>query len=92
MIRTEPGAMYRVTIAFRQEYNAYNCKAGVEKGDGNDEESEYGDYEGYGEKIDEDDDFGSVIIIIIRQITDGMIKTIHVHHHFIPTSAGLAET
>lgn len=57
MIRTEPGAMYRVTIAFRQEYNAYNCKTGEEKvGDG-EEESEYGDDEGYGEKIDEDDDF-----------------------------------
>jgi len=54
MIRTEPGAMYRVTIAFRQEYNAFNCKAATADGD---DENEYGYYEGYGEKIDEDDDF-----------------------------------
>lgn len=55
MIRTEPGAMYRVTIAFRQEYNAYNCKAGEGKVTNSDYESD--EYEGYGEKIDEDDDF-----------------------------------
>jgi len=53
LIKTEPGAMYRVTIAFRQEYNAYNCKAGDEETD----DAEYDDYDGYGEKIDEDDDF-----------------------------------
>ncbi len=52
MIRTEPGAMYRVTIAFRREYNAYNCKANDEKTE-NDGETE----DSYGEKIDEDDDF-----------------------------------
>ncbi|RZK20421.1 MAG: hypothetical protein EOO86_04475 [Pedobacter sp.] len=56
MIRTEPGAMYRVTIAFRQEYNAYNCKANDEKADG-DGEGYYDEEGGYGEKIDEDDDF-----------------------------------
>lgn len=57
MIRTEPGAMYRVTIAFRREYNAYNCKANDEKEESDGEDSYYGENEGYGEKIDEDDDF-----------------------------------
>jgi uncharacterized protein YfaS (alpha-2-macroglobulin family) len=55
LIKTEPGAMYRVTIGFRREYNAFDCKAS-EKGDNtdNDENNDY-----YGEKIDEDDDFWS---------------------------------
>lgn len=52
IIRTEPGAMYRITIGFRQEYNVYKCpEAEAPEGDdGN-------DYSGYGEKIDEDDEF-----------------------------------
>lgn len=53
IIRTEPGAMYRITIGFRQEYNVYKC-AEVEASE-NDGESGYG--YGYGEKIDEDDEF-----------------------------------
>jgi len=59
LIRTEPGAIYRVTIGFRQAYNVYDCKetSGKNTGDGdyNDYEGDYGG--GYGEKIDEDDEF-----------------------------------
>ena len=28
LLRTEPGAIYRVIIGFRKEYSLYNCKAG----------------------------------------------------------------
>ncbi len=56
MIRTEPGAMYRVTIGFRREYNAYECKANDEKAEEG-EDSYYGQNEGLGDNIDEDDDF-----------------------------------
>lgn len=52
IIRTEPGAMYRITIGFRQEYNVYKCIE-AENADGEDDN----DYNGYGEKIDEDDEF-----------------------------------
>ena len=58
LIKTEPGAMYRVTIGFRKEYNVYECTtSGAENGEETD--SEEGDYYGggYGQKIDEDDDF-----------------------------------
>jgi uncharacterized protein YfaS (alpha-2-macroglobulin family) len=52
IIRTEPGAMYRVTIGFRHEYNVYKCaQTDASEGDGD------SDYNGYGEKIDEDDEF-----------------------------------
>lgn len=60
LLKTEPGAMYRITISFRQAYNIYKCtddggtKAGDnEAGDGIGED----EYDYYGEKIDEDDDF-----------------------------------
>ncbi|WP_316788443.1 alpha-2-macroglobulin family protein [Pedobacter frigoris] len=53
LIKTEPGAMYRITIGFRQEYNVFKC-ADITASDNSDSEDEYG---GYGEKIDEDDDF-----------------------------------
>eukprot|EP01136_Pigoraptor_vietnamica_P026139 Opistho-1_new@80868 len=55
LIKTEPGAMYRVTIGFRQSYNVYNCNAETVANNQGDEDEE--SYEGYGEKIDEDDDF-----------------------------------
>ncbi len=51
IIRTEPGAMYRVTIGFRKAYNVYQCK----EIDSTATEEESGNR--YGEKIDEDDDF-----------------------------------
>ncbi len=58
LIKTEPGAMYRVSIMFKQAYSVYSCTqasaADTEEGDG-----EYDGYDGYdyGQKIDEDDDF-----------------------------------
>ena len=60
MIRTEPGAIYRVVIGFRKEYSLYNCNipgAGVKKGE--DDGDEYGgDYSNNSGKVnDEDDDF-----------------------------------
>jgi uncharacterized protein YfaS (alpha-2-macroglobulin family) len=57
IIRAEPGAMYRVTIGFRQQYNVFKCVE-QKNDDGSLATSEDGDeYNGYGEKIDEDDDF-----------------------------------
>lgn len=53
LIKTEPGAMYRITIGFRNEYNVFKC-AEVTNEDGSSDED---DYRGYGEKIDEDDEF-----------------------------------
>jgi uncharacterized protein YfaS (alpha-2-macroglobulin family) len=54
LIRTEPGAMYRVTIGFRQTYNVFDCKeATADAVTANDNE----DYDSYGESIDEDDEF-----------------------------------
>lgn len=55
LIRTEPGAMYRVTIGFRQAYNVYACKENTESTDGDNEDNE--EYNSYGQKIDEDDAF-----------------------------------
>lgn len=52
IIRTEPGAMYRVTIGFRHTYNVYKCAEVNEAAEGDGD-----DYERYGEKIDEDDEF-----------------------------------
>lgn len=52
LIRTEPGAMYRVAIGFRQDYHVYECeKTSDASGEANDE------YNGYREDIDEDDEF-----------------------------------
>jgi uncharacterized protein YfaS (alpha-2-macroglobulin family)/uncharacterized protein YxeA len=53
LIKAEPGAMYRVTIGFRQSYNVFACaEDDTETATSSDEE-----YGSYGEKIDEDDDF-----------------------------------
>ncbi|PTS91529.1 hypothetical protein DBR11_28810 [Pedobacter sp. HMWF019] len=61
MIRTEPGAMYRVTIGFRKAYNVYSCAASADKeetdSESMDEDENANEY--YGEKIDEDDAFWS---------------------------------
>jgi uncharacterized protein YfaS (alpha-2-macroglobulin family) len=60
LLRTEPGAIYRIIIGFRKEYSLYNCKAGGPVTKNNDEY----DSEGYGNGgsntgtiSDEDDDF-----------------------------------
>lgn len=60
LIRTEPGAIYRVTIGFRKAYSLMGCAAkedDTKKTEEQSEEEYYGD--SYGEKIDEDDDFWS---------------------------------
>ncbi|WP_432326982.1 MG2 domain-containing protein [Mucilaginibacter sp. P25] len=63
MIRTEPGAIYRVVIGFRRSYSLFNCKVysgKVQKDNGDDEEGGYygGDYSDNASKVsDEDDDF-----------------------------------
>ena len=62
LLRTEPGAIYRVIIGFRKEYSLYNCSAGAVPPKKNDDE-----YEGGGENSDrntatvsdDDDDFWS---------------------------------
>lgn len=52
-LKTEPGAIYRVTIGFRPEYSLYDCS---KKAKGSNDEDEEG-YEGYEMGIDEDDAF-----------------------------------
>lgn len=51
LIKTEPGAMYRVTIGFRQRYNVFRCADSGPVGD------EQNDNAWPGEAIDEEDDF-----------------------------------
>ncbi|MEJ7559428.1 MAG: MG2 domain-containing protein [Pedobacter sp.] len=53
LIKAEPGAMYRVTIGFRQAYNVFACAESETVATSETDD----DYNGYGEKIDEDDDF-----------------------------------
>lgn len=55
IIKAEPGAMYRVTISFRPQYNLLSCAVGDNPVEGDNEEDENSNY--YGQKIDEDDDF-----------------------------------
>ena len=61
LLRTEPGAIYRVIIGFRKDYSIFNCKAGavVLKGNSNEEGDEGGEYSGRNSATvsDEDDDF-----------------------------------
>jgi len=56
MLRTEPGAIYRVTIGFRKSYSLQTCVAKDDKAAATNEEEE-GEREYYGDKIDEDDGF-----------------------------------
>ncbi len=59
LMRTEPGAIYRVIIGFRKNYSLYNCKAGnAAKVKADDSDEEEGDEEGNsGTVSDEDDSF-----------------------------------
>ncbi|WP_461790652.1 alpha-2-macroglobulin family protein [Pedobacter sp.] len=58
LIKTEPGAIYRVSIMFKQSYSLFNCTARSTNEEVNDaDEEEDGDRYDYGEKLDEDDDF-----------------------------------
>ncbi|MCJ8209764.1 MG2 domain-containing protein [Mucilaginibacter sp. RS28] len=62
LIRTEPGAIYRVIIGFRKEYSLYNCTTGGPVKSANNEEEDYYDGENTssgGSVSDEDDDFWS---------------------------------
>jgi len=64
LIRTEPGAMYRVTIGFRPEYSLYGCSGETGSGENEEEGDEwydyyYDDYYG-GQWSDEDDEFWSL--------------------------------
>lgn len=60
LIKTEPGAIYRVVIGFRKEYSLYNCAVGstvLKSNDNTDEEYEGEDNSGGNKVSDEDDDF-----------------------------------
>ncbi|GAB2699208.1 MG2 domain-containing protein [Mucilaginibacter koreensis] len=62
LVRTEPGAIYRVMIGFRKEYSLFNCKTNkvfsAKEGNDGDEGYDEGDSEeSSGSGIDEDDDF-----------------------------------
>ena len=64
LLKTEPGAMYRIIIGFRKEYALYNCQTGL-KGKSIDEKSPENEADNddgssssnYGEKVDEHDTF-----------------------------------
>jgi alpha-2-macroglobulin len=56
LIKTEPGAMYRVTIMFKQAYAVYSCSSAKTNEQNHDEEN-YDEDGYYGQKIDEDDEF-----------------------------------
>jgi len=60
LIRTEPGAIYRVIIGFRKEYSLFNCKVGgatVSKNNSSDGDEEDGGSDNSSAGIDEDDAF-----------------------------------
>ena len=56
LIRTEPGAIYRIMIGFRPAYSVYTCKELLHN-NGNSEGDEDAEEYSYGRKIDEDDTF-----------------------------------
>jgi uncharacterized protein YfaS (alpha-2-macroglobulin family) len=61
LLRTEPGAIYRVTIGFRKSYSLLGCSStesenSTNSGEAESDEEYYGGYYG-NEKVDEDDDF-----------------------------------
>ncbi len=58
LLKTEPGAIYRIRIGFRQEYSIYTCTNGLN------EDADADDYDDYGyytssRSLDEDDEFWS---------------------------------
>jgi uncharacterized protein YfaS (alpha-2-macroglobulin family) len=57
-IKTEPGAIYRVSIGFRPEYSLYTCTNGIgsKKSSDDDNEEDYY-YDRSDNNIDDDDDF-----------------------------------
>ncbi|HVW94974.1 MAG TPA: MG2 domain-containing protein [Mucilaginibacter sp.] len=63
LLRTEPGAIYRVIIGFRKEYSIYNCSGGSARKGTNDDDYYGGESNAFGANTgtisDEDDDFWS---------------------------------
>ncbi len=57
-LKTEQGAIYRVTIGFRPEYSLYQSVDTTKNGDGDEEEEGRGDYDTYaGNGVDDDEAF-----------------------------------
>jgi alpha-2-macroglobulin len=61
-LKTEPGAIYRVTIGFRPQYSLYRSTDTLSQAAGNEEEEEEEEYYGYGDDseeqgVDEDEAF-----------------------------------
>ena len=62
LVRTEPGAIYRVVIGFRKEYSLYNCTVGASgtlkaNNEDNEYDGDYSDRDNTNKVSDEDDDF-----------------------------------
>ncbi|MBK7559813.1 MAG: hypothetical protein IPI54_16985 [Chitinophagaceae bacterium] len=59
-LKTEQGAIYKVTIGFRPEYSLYTSTDTTAKTDNEESEDDYSDYDDYGKNgVDEDDAFWS---------------------------------
>ncbi|HEY5406285.1 MAG TPA: MG2 domain-containing protein [Ginsengibacter sp.] len=58
-LKTEPGAIYRVTIGFRPDYSLYTCHHADSSTNKDDEEGDYNDYEDDGQQntVDDNDEF-----------------------------------
>ncbi|MGH2563802.1 MAG: MG2 domain-containing protein, partial [Ginsengibacter sp.] len=57
-LKTEPGAIYRVTIGFRPDYSLYTCHTSDSTSDKNDDEDYYEeDYSNSQNNVDDDDEF-----------------------------------
>ena len=57
-LKTEPGAIYRVTIGFRPDYSLYTCHSSDSSSNNDDEEDYYDeDYSSSQVAVDDDDDF-----------------------------------
>lgn len=62
LIKTEPGAIYRITIGFRPEYSLYNCTGETGSGEQQEDDEEwyddyyYDDYYYYGSSWSDEDD------------------------------------
>ncbi len=59
LIRTEPGAIYRITIGYRPSYSVYSCKSKPSDAENENEDNEDEYDEGSPTGIDEDDEFWS---------------------------------
>lgn len=56
-IKTEPGAIYRISMGFRPEYSLYTCNSSPDKNNTDVNEGDEDYYYDNGEKLDEDDEF-----------------------------------